>query len=138
MLGDLKGSLDKKGIAAIAVLLMMGGYFGMSFFGISLTGTPGQAEYEQVKLLWDEIQQLHNTGDKPADWAAFQAKHASEIEQMAEQIKKQNPTSDKPLLQAMLTCTREHLPGMLSPERRAGLFIAMGQIMSDTAATVGG
>ncbi len=138
MLGDLKGSLDTKAIAAIGVLLLMGGYFGMSFLGIRLTGTPGRTEYEQVKILWDEVQQLHHTGDKPSDWATFQAKHETAIKHLVSQILKQKPTSDKPLLQLMLTCTREHLPGLFMPDRREGMFTAMGNAMSDASVMAGG
>ena len=137
MLSDLKGSIDTKAIAAIAVLLLMGGYFGMSLMGISLSGTPGKAEYQAVRGMWDEVQQLHQKGDKPSDWDTFRVKHESELKQLVVQINKQNPASDKPLLQSMLTCTREHLPGMLSPDRRGGIYKAMEQAMSDAAAMVG-
>ncbi len=138
MLGDLKGSIDTKGMMAIAVLLLMGGYFGMSYLGFSLMGTPGQAEYQQVKVLWDEIQELHNTGDSPAGWSTFQSKHEAEIQQLVVQINKQGPGSDKPLLQSMLMITRDHLPKMLAPDERENRFMTIAQAMSDAAAMAGG
>ena len=138
MLGDLKGSIDTKGMMAIAVLLLMGGYFGMSYLGFSLMGTPGQAEYQQVKVLWDEIQELHHTGDSPAGWSTFQSIHEAEIQQLVVQINKQGPGSDKPLLQSMLMITRDHLPKMLAPDERENRFKTIAQAMSDAAAMAGG
>ena len=133
MMGDLKEKLDGKGIAAIAVLVLMGIYFGMSFLGIRLGGQPGQTEFAEVKILWTEVQKIHQQGDKAADWEAFKSKHATEVDKLRDQIVKQNPGSETPLLQAMLFCTRDHLPSMLIPAERASRYKRMDDVMTDAS-----
>lgn len=137
MLGDLKEKLDGKGIAAIAVLVLMGIYFGMSFLGIRLGGQPGQTEYAQVKILWTEVQKIHQQGDKAADWEAFKTKHATEVDKLRDQILKQNPGSETPLLQSMLFCTKDHLPAMLKPAERASRYKVMDVVMTDATKLAG-
>lgn len=131
LVGNLKDMLDAKAITAIAVLLLVGGYFGMSYLGISLFGPPGQAEYAQVKVLWEEVQSLHKSGDKPADWTQFQAQHEAELKDLVLNIEKLGPGSDKPLLQSMLFCARDHMPAMFLPNQRAGRYTTMEAIMAD-------
>ena len=136
-LGNLKDMLDAKGIAALAVLLLMAGYFGMSYLGISLFGKPGLAEYAKIKVLWDEVQSLHKTGDKPAEWGKFQSEHEAELKALALKIEKLGAGSDKPLLQSMLFCTRDHIPGMYLPDQRAGRYATMEAIMADASHLAG-
>ena len=137
MLGDLKEKLDGKAIAAIAVILLVGIYFGISSLGIRLGGQPGQTEFAQVKILWTEAQKIHQQGDKAADWEAFKTKHATEIDKLRDQIVKQNPGSETPLLQAMLFCTRDHLPGMLKSADRASRYKVMDVVMTDATKLAG-
>ena len=48
MLNGLKEKLDAKAIGAIAVILLIGGYFGLSAMGISFGSPPGLAEYIKI------------------------------------------------------------------------------------------
>ncbi len=139
MFANLKDKIDAKALGAIAVILLVGVYFGSSYLGFSFGGQPGLAEYSQVDVLWSEVKQIHGKGDKPADWTQFTTEHKSEVKELLAQINKQNPGSARPLLQQMLLCTRDHLPKMMENSKdREARYKLMETAMKTSAKLAGG
>ena len=116
MLGGLKGQMNGKAVAAIAVILLIGVYFGASHFGIHLFGQPGATEYAKLNVIWQEAKTIHDGGDNAEQWNAYGIKHLSELETLSKRIQNQNPSSETVLLQSMLFCARDHLPRLMKPE----------------------
>lgn len=114
MLSGLKEKLDAKAMGAIVVILLIGGYFGLSAMGISFGSPPGLAEYIKIKPIWAEVQKLQrNEKAKPEERAAMVKKYKDELKKLEKQIKDQEPGSTRRLLQLMYFCTKDHLPKIM-------------------------
>lgn len=137
LLKGLKEKVDAKAMGAIAVILLVGGYFGMSAMGISFGSTPGLAEYNEIKPIWIEVQKLQkDKSAKPDDRATLSKKYKSKLKKLEKQINDQGPGSARRLLQLMYFCTKNHLPELIEKGDPAR-YTAMEKDMKEAAKLAG-
>ena len=113
LLSGLKEKLDAKAMGAMAVILLIVGYFGLSALGISFGSPAGLAEYTKLKPIWAEVEKLQKSKPNPEAWGALNKKYGKEIKTLETQIKDQEPGTDRRLLQLMYFATKDHLPQIL-------------------------
>ncbi len=118
MLGGLKNLADPKAIAAVVILVLVGGYFVAGHFGISLVGKAGKAEYLELRPMFDDAKKMFDAKVPDREWVAFTAKHKSRWEALTKQIQKKSPGSDRRTLQTMLFAARDNFPALTNRKER--------------------
>ncbi len=111
--GGLK--FNGKIVGAIAGVLLIGAaIYGLTLLGIGLGGQPGLAEYQRVKVIWADVQKVHDGGAGNTGWNQVRNKYAQEVKKLEKEITDQEPGASKRLLQLMYFCTHNHLPAIMA------------------------
>lgn len=99
--------------AILGVLLLAGVAYGLFMMGSGFFVQAGLPEYERVKPIWTDAQNLRRKDASSEDWALFQKRHEGEIKKLLTEIEDQSPGSGKRLLQLMYFCVKDHLPKIM-------------------------
>jgi hypothetical protein len=136
MFSGLKEIASPKAIGAVAAILLAGAMIYASQFGLSF-GVAGKPEYAKVKEIFAKLNTAMSAGATP-DLSAFNSENEKAIKSLKVSIEKQNPGSDRRLLQLMLFATRDHFPAIMANDATSAARFEMLKLEMAEAASLAG